>query len=254
MRCGIILTFVVVLAAPAFAQGYGESPYIFGIHEPGGEHHMAEKGKKGWILFTEGIGRNPAEMNGEDFRPWADQGYGVIVRINHGYGPTTGTLPYDYHYDDFAQRVANYVQNSPGAHLWIIGNETNLPGEWPRYDGPEQQITVDRYVSCFIKCRSRIKALPGHAGDQVIPAPAATWAANDLMALLLPVGIRDGFPSTIRIGGGKGTSLLAGRPRTSVRRRGRSSGAERLEPGRAPCGETRKIKWIRKYPGKGIVY
>ena len=39
----------------ALAQGYGESPYLFGIHESGGEHHMAEKGKKGWILFTEGI-------------------------------------------------------------------------------------------------------------------------------------------------------------------------------------------------------
>jgi hypothetical protein len=27
--------------------------------------------------------------------------------------------------------VANFIQNSPGADIWIVGNETNLPREWP---------------------------------------------------------------------------------------------------------------------------
>lgn len=157
------------------AQGYGESPYLFGLHEPGGERHMAEKGKRGWILFTEEVGRDPANRSGKDFRPWADAGYGVLVRINHGYGPTQGTIPYEAHYDAFAQRVANYVQNSPGAHLWIIGNETNLPVEWPRYLGPEERITAARYAACFAKCRAKIKALPGHSGDAVIVQPTAPW-------------------------------------------------------------------------------
>ena len=29
-----------------------DSPYIFGIHDPGGEHLMAEAGKRGWLVFT----------------------------------------------------------------------------------------------------------------------------------------------------------------------------------------------------------
>lgn len=168
---------VLLVGASALAQTYGESPYLFGIHEPGGERHMAEKGRRGWILFTEEVGRNPADRSGRDYRPWADQGYGVLVRINHGYGPTNGTLPYQRHYADFARRVANFVAASPGAHIWILGNETNLPGEWPRYEGTEERITAAMYVDCFRSCRLAIKALPGHAGDQVVMQGVATWAA-----------------------------------------------------------------------------
>ncbi len=171
-----VLTFLLV-GSSVLAQTYGESPFLFGIHDPGGERHMAEKGRRGWILFTEEVGRNPQDRSGRDYRPWADQGYGVLVRINHGYGPTNGTLPYQRHYADFAQRVANFVAASPGAHLWIIGNETNLPGEWPRYEGTEQRITAQMYVDCFRRCRQAIRALQGHSGDQVITQGVATWAA-----------------------------------------------------------------------------
>ena len=51
---------MLVALLAVLAQGYAESPYLFGLHDPGGERHMAEKGRKGWILFTESIGRNPA--------------------------------------------------------------------------------------------------------------------------------------------------------------------------------------------------
>jgi hypothetical protein len=161
--------------AAAFAQGYGESPYLFGLHDPGGERHMAEKGRKGWILFTEAVGRNPADLSGRDYRPWADQGYGILVRLNHGYGPTEGTIPYDTHYDAFAQRCANFVAASRGAHLWLIGNETNLSIEWPRYGGFEQRITPAMYASCYLKCRARIKALAGRSGDAVLPQATGPW-------------------------------------------------------------------------------
>jgi hypothetical protein len=157
------------------AQGYAESPYLFGLHDPGGERHMAEKGKKGWILFTESIGRNPAETGGRDYRPWADQGYGVIVRLNHGYGPTEGTIPYEKHYDAFAQRCANFVAASPGCRNWLIGNETNLSIEWPRYEGVEQKIMPAMYASCFLKARAKIRALAGHGTDQVLTQATGPW-------------------------------------------------------------------------------
>jgi hypothetical protein len=155
---------------------YGESPYIFGLHELDdiNNNPMVEKGKKGWIVFTEAIGRDRNDTSGKNFRPWADAGYGVIVRLNHGYG-TNGTLPYQRYYEDFAQRAANYVNSSPGAHIWVIGNECNLAVEWPRYEGTEEPITAERYVDCFRRVRSKIKALPGHSGDQVVMQGVGPW-------------------------------------------------------------------------------
>lgn len=35
-----------------------DSPYIFGIHEPGGEPHMLAAGHPEWILFAEVLGHD----------------------------------------------------------------------------------------------------------------------------------------------------------------------------------------------------
>ena len=170
----LTLSGVVCATGPAAAQGYGESPFIFGVHDPEGAPHMADK-RKGWILFTEELGRDPVNASGRDYRPWADQGFGIIVRLNHGYGPTNGTLPYAKHYAAFAQRAARFVAGSPGAHIWIVGNEMNWDQEWPRYEGTTEEITPDRYVQAFRQVRSAIKALSGHAADQVVPGALGTY-------------------------------------------------------------------------------
>ncbi|RME60717.1 MAG: hypothetical protein D6790_08830, partial [Caldilineae bacterium] len=112
-----------------------ESPYIFGIHEPGGEGHMAAAGRKGWIVFTEGVGSDPNEFratgdyNG-DYTRWSEAGFGVMVRLNNAYKPN-GTIPHRQHYEDFARRCANFVRASRGCHIWIIGNEMNFWVERP---------------------------------------------------------------------------------------------------------------------------
>jgi hypothetical protein len=167
------LLSLFALAAPAWAQS-GESPYLFGLHDDGGENHMTDLGRKGWILFTEGIGHNAADPSGKDYRPWSNQGFGILVRLNNDYG-SGGSIPYRKHYDLFAQRVANYVAASSGAHLWIIGNEMNWQVEWPAYEGPEEPTTPALYAECFLKCRAKIKALAGHAGDSVIPGATGTY-------------------------------------------------------------------------------
>lgn len=107
-----------------------ESDYIFGIHEAGGERYMLEAGRPGWILFTEEIGHDPLVRDGRDFRAYSDQGLGVIVRLNNGYYPN-GTLPNSRDYADFAQRCANFVTNSRGCKIWVIGNEMNYRIEHP---------------------------------------------------------------------------------------------------------------------------
>ena len=108
-----------------------DSQYIFGIHEEGGERYMIEAGKPGWILFTEGVGSDPSNQAGRDYSPFSNQGLGVMARLNNGYYPQ-GTIPTSDRYEDFAQRCANFVANSPGCKIWIIGNEMNHEIERPR--------------------------------------------------------------------------------------------------------------------------
>jgi hypothetical protein len=147
--------------------------YIFGLHEPGGERLMEEKGKKGWVLFTHGLGHDPNVQNGEDYRQWSDRGFGIIARLNHGYGPA-GTLPLPQHYDAFAQRVRNFVADSQGGHIWIIGNEMNHGQERPE----GQIITPDLYAACYKRCWQQIHNLPGHQNDQVVVGAVAPWNAT----------------------------------------------------------------------------
>lgn len=164
----------------------GESPYIFGIHDPGGEHLMAEQGRKGWVLITEEIGRNPYDYSGKDYSALEAAGFGVMVRLNNGYstpslGSYPGTIPErdvsGQNYQDFAVRCGNFVEYSRGCHIWIIGNEMNHPYEWP--GGPQgQMITPHMYADCFKRCYTQIHRRPGHGSDQVIVGAVAPWNAS----------------------------------------------------------------------------
>jgi murein DD-endopeptidase MepM/ murein hydrolase activator NlpD len=107
-----------------------DSEYLFGLHEPGGEQMMLDAGRPGWVLFTEEVGRDPNNFSGKNFSPWSNRNLGVICRINHGYYPN-GAIPNSAFYEDFARRCANYVANSPGCKIWIIGNEMNFDIERP---------------------------------------------------------------------------------------------------------------------------
>ena len=107
-----------------------DSEYIFGIHEPGGEQYMIDAGHPGWIVFTEGLGHNPNDLSGKDYRSYSGRGLGVMARLNNGYQPD-GTIPYSSFYQDFARRCANFVAASQGCKIWIIGNEMNFAVERP---------------------------------------------------------------------------------------------------------------------------
>jgi hypothetical protein len=148
-------------------------PFIFGMHDRGGEHLILGKNKPGWVLVTEAVGADPNNHGGSDYTDLANQGLGVLVRINHGYG-TAGTIPYSSQYDDFARRCGNFVEASSGCHVWIIGNEMNLAYERPGGPGG-QVITPQLYASCFAKCRNEILSRPGHGEDQVIPGAVGPW-------------------------------------------------------------------------------
>ena len=167
------------------AAATGTSPHIFGIHtvSVADDPHFRDRvrdlytgsGKQGWILFTEIVGRHPhtITLNGEIRRrlwDWADAGYGVIVRLNHGYEPG-GTLPESRYYDDYASAAARWVAlhlkdtgRSASAYTWTIqiGNEQNNPREHPGgYEHPTEHITPELYADAFNRAYAQIKrALP----------------------------------------------------------------------------------------------
>jgi N-acetyl-anhydromuramyl-L-alanine amidase AmpD len=162
-----------------------DSPYLYGLHDPGGESIMAEQGIKGWILFTEELGNDPSDQRGGDYSQWADQGFGILARLNNGYEPN-GTIPLSSRYASFAARCANFARNSRGCHIWIIGNEMNFAVERPgvQYDRsqdpprlvkPGEIIQPGMYANCYRQCRAAIKALSGHEKDQVIVGGVAPW-------------------------------------------------------------------------------
>ena len=139
---------------------------MIGLHEPGGEYLFDERG--GWITFTHELGRDPSIQSGFDYTPWQRQGIGCIARLNHGYG-SAGTIPAIQYYANFAQRCANWVQNSQGCWLYIIGNEPNLSAERPG----GVPITWENYLDCFLLCYDKIKAV--NPAVLVLPAPVGPW-------------------------------------------------------------------------------
>ena len=148
--------------------------YIYGVHDLGGQVPMLRANCIGWLVDSVDL-RTQA---GTDYTRLASAGLGVIVRLNHGFD-VAGTIPPSDQYDAFAAECAAYVGSSPGARVWIIGNEMNSSAEQPLLpDGWRQVITPELYALCFIKCRDAIKSVPGHADDLVIPGAVAPCNAD----------------------------------------------------------------------------
>ena len=140
------------------------SKFLYGIHDPGGEHLLSGRG---WVVFTETADSQPG-----DYRRYADQGLGVIVRLNHGYGKGTGTIPTPDRYAEFAHRCASWVAASQGVEWLVIGNEIALEWEWPT----SQPILLVSYLDCYRQCYKAIKAVAPHI--KIAPQAVAPWNAS----------------------------------------------------------------------------
>lgn len=137
-----------------------------GIHDREGRHLVPAGG---WCLDTIALAENAAATNYTALGPALNW----IVRANWGYG-STGTIPLPAQYEEMARRLARYVEQSAGCTRWIIGNEPNLPREWPN----GQPILPLHYAECYLGCRDAIHALPGHEHDEVLVAGPGPWNAD----------------------------------------------------------------------------
>lgn len=146
----------------------GLAPYIYGIHDAGGESLLAGRGQ---VLISESIGAQAGSVRGADYSPLARQGLGVIVRLNYSHHGQ-GTLPHPDHYADFAATCARFVAQSRGCAIWIVGNEPNHPVERPQ----GIPITPQQYGACFRLCRAAIRQVGSH--HRVLPAAVGPWNAE----------------------------------------------------------------------------
>jgi hypothetical protein len=140
------------------------SQFIYGIHD---ENNLEYEG---YIVLPRAIWHNQNDHSGENFSQWIEQGKTPIVRLNNGYFPD-GTIPEQRFYDAFAIRCGNFVENSQGCHIWIIGNEPNHEIERPN----GQVIHSEMYAECFSLCRDEILSRVDHSEDLVCVAAIAPW-------------------------------------------------------------------------------
>lgn len=133
---------------------------IYGMHEECPLDVMPE----GWILQLVAIQHGPDEHPGlekpSDNRP-------RIIRVQYSWGGEGQTFPDLVNLDGYVDRFISLVRNTPWAHVWIVGNEPNLPveGLWPAI-----------YVAnIYNRIRAAVHLLPDHGNDQVLLPPIGPW-------------------------------------------------------------------------------
>ncbi len=159
----------------------GESTYLYGIHDADPApteflNHVKNGagGTGGWVTATVEVGADTNNFGGADFSALANAGHTVICRINYGYFPN-GAIPVAAKHDDFATRCKNFVANTTGCTIWLIGNESNLNAEWP-FDSSNNRfnyLSPQSYATCFRKVYNAIKSI--RPNDKVMPQALAPW-------------------------------------------------------------------------------
>jgi hypothetical protein len=158
-----------ILALAATGARAADAPWLYGIHwygDPAGSQVELMTGGKG-IWSLEIVETNSdlwwAAAWQRDFRfnTMIQRGHSLIVRIERNWGET---IPYP-------QNVAGYlasVQQSAAelanvCHIWQIGNEMNILGEWGG-----QALSPQEYVTRFKEIRTAIKSVASPLGEQIV--------------------------------------------------------------------------------------
>ncbi|MBI1944234.1 MAG: hypothetical protein HYS27_00990 [Deltaproteobacteria bacterium] len=158
-----------LVAAPSLAVPTGMSPYLYGMHdEPELSLFPSEGGcARGWVTLLEYIG-DSGDCAIEHSR-LADQGYGVILRLDWGGGPPLPTTPEAV--AGYAAKFARCVRDAVGVKVWIVGNEPNIGWGYP--------YTPAEYADVYLAVQEQVAALPNAGEHEILFAPMSPWAWTD---------------------------------------------------------------------------
>lgn len=193
--CHRQLTCLVMILICWSANAWPQwNDYIYGIHDYNssvGDILTLNSQARGWVLVLQSLNGYTGGVNSE-VQQAAQRGLGVVVRMHWGYG-ADGSLPAESSFSTYAQRAATYCQTHQSwCHYYIVGNETNLCGEWPGWgtldgscDGSgcapnHQKTTQQRYATCFQQTYSAVHAVAPNV--KLLLSPAATWAGEFVCA------------------------------------------------------------------------
>lgn len=135
-----------------------DQTFLYGLHDAGGEQLFLDSQVQGWIVFNEFIGQDPADYTGVDYSSWADQGFGVIVKLQHGFNPL-GTIPEPAQYGRFAERCGRFAEVSVGCYNWVIGNEMNYWAARPKANA-RNYVPILRNIKDSAEIHAILRALP----------------------------------------------------------------------------------------------
>lgn len=141
---------------------------IVALHDPGGEHLFGTGG--GWVVYPLAVGHDPLDNSSRDWAAEQASGIEVICRFQHGWDDG-GCIPPETHYAAGARRIENFVRHSVGCRVWLIGNEMNHAQERPS----GEIITPRKFARFYNDVARRIRALPGHEEDWILPGAIAPW-------------------------------------------------------------------------------
>jgi PKD repeat protein len=144
------------------------SPWIYGIHWYGDNYAGSDVeamtgGKKIWVLETVTIwdGWTISDQI-QKFQTIVDRGHTLVIRIQPRWGwsiPAPGAERDQYL--DAVEAAAQQAKNV--SHIWQIGNEMNLYGE---YGGGV--LGAQEYIDYFKQVRQRIKNVSSPLGPQIV--------------------------------------------------------------------------------------
>lgn len=146
-----------------------DSPWLYGIHwygDPTGSTVETMTGGKGiWsleIVLTNGDVWSGAEWQRDNrFLQMVARGHTIIVRIQRNWGEN---VPFSPNLAQYLVDVQAAAQALSGVcHIWQIGNEMNLYGEWGG-----NELTAAAYVDMFKQIRVAIQAVPSPLGPQIV--------------------------------------------------------------------------------------
>jgi hypothetical protein len=164
---GLVLLAMLLWGSP-YADSE-DSPWLYGIHWYGdadGSLVEAMTGNKGiWSLetvMTSGdVWWGPEWQRENRFLQIVARGHTIIVRIQRNWGET---VPFPENLTQYLVDVQSAAETlADVCHIWQIGNEMNLYGEWGG-----DVLTPTVYVDMFKQIRAAIRAVPSALGEQIV--------------------------------------------------------------------------------------